>query len=122
MGPVTCPHVSDTTTTTPPPPTPTTTAAPITTTPVPIDIDLGPTEDYFPFPAGPLPITDIDIGVGPETIFRPDTRLSPAPAQASTQFVTQRQLLPVTNQNGYPLLPIYQYINYVPNVIRTFTP
>ncbi len=115
-----------TTTTTPPPTTTTTTtttsAASTTTTPVPIDIDFGPTEDYFPFPAGPLPITDIDIGVGPETIFRPDTRVSPASASVSSQIVTQRQLLPLTSQNSYPLLPFYQYINYVPNVIRTFHP
>ena len=98
-------------TTTPPPPPPTTTAPP--TTPAPIDIDIPITEDYFPFPV-PNPIEDVDIGVGPAAIFRPDTRIVTHQQQQS-QFVPQAT-------SSYQVLPFYQYFNFVPRVIQNFLP
>jgi len=74
------------------------------------------TEDYFPFPAL-TPEEDVDIGVGAQVIFRPDTRLAPAPASPA-----QLRLGPAY---GLPLLPRYPYIpysNFVPNVIHSLSP
>ena len=74
------------------------------------------TEDYFPFPAL-TPEEDVDIGVGAQVIFRPDTRLAPALASPA-----QLRLGPAY---GLPLLPHYPYIsysNFVPNVIHNLSP
>merc|ERR1711982_178772 len=104
---------------------------PPTTPPPQIDIDL--TEDYFPFPII-NPEEDIDIGVGAGVVFRPEcgclTRVVPAPSGTSSVSVPfsspitriiQPQPVSQTN-NNHPLLPYYQLINYVPNVIQSLVP
>ena len=104
---------------------------PPTTPPPQIDIDL--TEDYFPFPII-NPEEDIDIGVGAGVVFRPEcgclTRVVPAPSGTSSVSVPfsspmtriiKPQPVSQTN-NNHPLLPFYQLINYVPNVIQSLVP
>merc|ERR1719232_1267596 len=107
------------------------TLPPTTSTTPQIDIDL--TEDYFPFPII-NPEEDIDIGVGAGVVFRPEcgclTRVVPAPSGTSSVSVPfsypitriiKPQPVSKTN-NNHPLLPFYQLINYVPNVIQSLVP